>query len=165
MGRLSHAALIRGYRPQDEDRVVELSLQAWAPVFASLEQRLGRDIFGRLHRDWRQDQAAAVRSTLADGAMRVWLAEADRRVVAFVAATLHRETGIGEICMLAVAPEDQNDGLGTALTHHATDWLLAEGMRVAMVETGGDPGHAPARSVYERAGYTLLPVARYFKAI
>jgi hypothetical protein len=38
-------------------------------------------------------------------------------------------------------------------------------MTVAMVETGGDSGHAPARRDYEKAGYTLLPVARYFKAL
>jgi RimJ/RimL family protein N-acetyltransferase len=38
-------------------------------------------------------------------------------------------------------------------------------MRVAMVETGLDPGHAPARRVYQKAGYTLLPVARYFKPL
>jgi hypothetical protein len=37
-------------------------------------------------------------------------------------------------------------------------------MRVAMVETGGDHGHAPARRhVYKQAGYQLLPVARYFR--
>jgi hypothetical protein len=34
-----------------------------------------------------------------------------------------------------------------------------------MVETGGDPGHAPARHVYEKTGFTLLPIARYFKAL
>jgi hypothetical protein len=38
-------------------------------------------------------------------------------------------------------------------------------MRVAMIETGGDPGHAPARRVYEKADYTLIPNARYFKAL
>jgi len=37
-------------------------------------------------------------------------------------------------------------------------------MRVAMIETGGDPGHAPARRVYERAGYTALPAVRFFTA-
>jgi len=36
-------------------------------------------------------------------------------------------------------------------------------MRVAMVETGGDPGHAAARRTYEKAGFTLVPIARYFK--
>jgi GNAT superfamily N-acetyltransferase len=67
--------------------------------------------------------------------------------------------------MLAVDPDDQDQGLGTVLTEFATTWLRDAGMRVAMVETGGDPGHAPARRVYEKAGYTLLPVARYFLAL
>jgi RimJ/RimL family protein N-acetyltransferase len=47
----------------------------------------------------------------------------------------------------------------------ATDWLHRSGMRIAMVETGGDAGHAAARRVYARAGYTPLPVVRYFKAL
>jgi hypothetical protein len=38
-------------------------------------------------------------------------------------------------------------------------------MRVAMVSTGGDPGHAPARRVYEKAAFTLQPSAQYFKAL
>lgn len=32
-------------------------------------------------------------------------------------------------------------------------------------ETGDDPGHAPARTTYAQAGFRLLPVARYFKAL
>ncbi|MGZ4435804.1 MAG: hypothetical protein ACXVW7_19605 [Trebonia sp.] len=31
--------------------------------------------------------------------------------------------------------------------------------------TGGDPGHAPARRLYERAGFTPVPLVRYFKAL
>src|SRR5207244_4454374 len=93
--------------------------------------------------------------------MRVWVAEADRRVVAFVAATLHRERLLGEIWMLAVDPDHQERGAGTALTEFATDWLRDSGMRVAMVETGGDSGHAPARRVYEKADYTPSPAVRY----
>jgi hypothetical protein len=36
---------------------------------------------------------------------------------------------------------------------------------VAMIGTGGDRGHAPARRVYEKADYRLIPLARYFKAL
>ena len=37
-------------------------------------------------------------------------------------------------------------------------------MKVAMVEKKGEePGHAAARRTYEKAGYVLLPIARYFK--
>jgi hypothetical protein len=35
-------------------------------------------------------------------------------------------------------------------------------MDIAVVETGGDPGHAPARAMYGETGFTLLPIARYF---
>lgn len=67
--------------------------------------------------------------------------------------------------MLAVDPAAQGRGTGSALTAFATDWLRSAGMRVAMAETGGDPGHAPARQVYQQAGYAPLPVARYFRAL
>jgi GNAT superfamily N-acetyltransferase len=156
---------IRDYGPLDEQPVVELALWAWAPVFSSLEHALGREIFVRLHGEWRQYQDKAVRDTLADDTTRVWVAEAARGVVAFVAAKLHPERRIGEIWMLAVDSEEQGRGIGTALTEVATGWLREAGMTVAMVETGGDPAHAPARRVYEKANYTVLPVARYFKAL
>jgi GNAT superfamily N-acetyltransferase len=72
---------------------------------------------------------------------------------------------VGEIVMLPVRPDEQKRGIGIALNEFATDWLRDAGMRVAMVETGGDEGHAPARRCYGRADYQLLPVARYFKSL
>ena len=39
------------------------------------------------------------------------------------------------------------------------------GMAIAMVETGGDRGHAPARQTYEKVGFEVWPVARYFKPL
>jgi len=41
--------------------------------------------------------------------------------------------------------------------------MKAAGMKMAVAETGGDAGHAPARQAYEKAGYTGLPLVRYFK--
>jgi GNAT superfamily N-acetyltransferase len=162
---LADEARIRRYGPLDEEPVVALSLRAWAPVFSSMEQVLGREIFARLYGDWRRYQEKDVRDTLADGAAQVWVAEAERGVVGFVAARLDPERQMGEVWMLAVDPDAQGRGIGTALTEVATGWLRDAGMTVAMVGTGGDPGHAPARRVYEKAGYTVFPLARYFKAL
>lgn len=47
---------IRRFDDRDAEAVVDLSLRAWAPVFASLEQTLGSEIFERLYPDWREDQ-------------------------------------------------------------------------------------------------------------
>jgi hypothetical protein len=35
----------------------------------------------------------------------------------------------------------------------------------AAVGTGGDPGHAPARHLYERAGYRPFPIVHYYRAL
>src|SRR3712207_8355575 len=95
---------IRPFDDRDAEAVVELSLRAWAPVFASLEQVLGSDIFERLHPDWQEDQRRAVEDVLAAKEGRVWVAEIDTStVVGFVAVGLFdAERSMGEISMLAV---------------------------------------------------------------
>jgi len=159
------AALIRPFDGDDASAVVQLSLRAWEPVFESLEAVLAETIFGRLHPDWRADQRRAVNEVLASETNHVWVAQVATRVAGFVAVELDRGRRIGEVSMLAVDPDLQNGGLGTELTAFALDWISEAGMTVALVETGGDAGHAPARRTYEKAGFTLLPVARYFKAL
>ncbi len=158
---------IRPLDDRDADAVVELSLRAWAPAFASLEQVLGSEIFRRQHPDWREDQRRAVEDVLATKKRRVKVADevgTGAAVVGFVAIELHHpEREMGEISILGVDPDYQGSGIGTALTEFALERLEEAGMTVAMVETGGDRGHAAARRTYEKAGFTLLPIARYFK--
>lgn len=156
---------IRQFEDRDLKAVIELSLRAWEPVFESLERELGADIFEILHPDWREDQRRVVQAALSDEETRVWVAELDESVSGFVATVLHPEGRYGEIHMLAVDPDRRNEGLGTSLTEFALDRIKEAGMPVAMVETGGDPGHAAARKTYEKAGHVLLPIARYFKKL
>jgi ribosomal protein S18 acetylase RimI-like enzyme len=159
------AVQIRSYGGSDLDAVVRLSLLAWEPVFESIENVLGSTIFRRLHPDWRSDQRRAVEGVLGTEGTKVWVAEVGDHVAGFIAVDANQQRQLGEVVMIAVDPACQNDGIGARLTSFALEWLSKAGMTVAMVETGGDPGHAPARRLYEKAGFTLLPIARYFKAI
>lgn len=156
---------IRILEPRDVQAVVALSLRAWAPVFDSLRATLGGRVFERLYPDWRQAQEAAVRKVCTSGGMTVWVGvNPDDEPLGFVAAA-QQEGAVAVIEMLAVDPAAQRAGLGAALTTHAVDWMRARGVTLAIVETGGDPGHAPARRTYELAGFTQLPVARYFMVL
>jgi ribosomal protein S18 acetylase RimI-like enzyme len=158
--------LIRSYRDSDAPDVVELSLRAWAPVFDSERAALGDVIFERLNgQDWRGRQRKEVEDALGDESMEVWVAEVGERAVGFVAVRLDVDDGLGEIYMLAVDPDHQRRGLGSALTGAATDWIRAAGLPIAVIDTGGDVGHAPARRTYENAGYRPMPIVRYFKAL
>jgi GNAT superfamily N-acetyltransferase len=94
------------------------------------------------------------------------VAAAGGRPVGFVAIALnafHERMGVIEI--IGVDPDYQRRGISSRLTEFATEHMRSQGMDIVVVETGGDPGHAPARTAYETAGFTLLPIARYFRLL
>jgi ribosomal protein S18 acetylase RimI-like enzyme len=157
---------IREFREHDLEAIVEFSLRAWQPIFASAREVLGDDIFLRLHPDWKANQADAVRSTCTNDARDVFVAVANERPVGFVAVALNAfNERMGVIDIIGVDPDYQRRGIGLRLTEVATEHMRSRGMDIAVVETGGDPGHAPARAAYETAGFTLLPIARYFRLL
>ena len=157
---------IREFREADLDVVIAFSLRAWAPIFDSIRDVLGDEIFLRLHPDWRADQAEAVRSSCLSAEHDVFVAVADERPVAFAAVALNAfHERMGVIDIIGVDPDYQRRGIGSRLTEHAAEHMKRRGMDIAVVETGGDRGHAPARAAYEAAGFTLLPIARYFRIL
>jgi GNAT superfamily N-acetyltransferase len=164
---LTPAAEIRPFRESDLDAIVELSLRAWEPVFESLRQVLGDPIFARLHQpDWRAVQADAVRSSCTSEERDVFVAAVDELPVGFAAVALdafHERMGVVDI--IAVDPAYQRRGIATQLMNRAAEHMRERGMDIAAVGTGGDPGHAPARALYEELGYTPLPVVRYLKLL
>ena len=153
---------IRPLGAADIAAVVEFSLRAWAPVFESFRTVLGEPVYQALHPDWATTQARAVEAVCQDEGADVWVAERDGRPVGYVAVRIHPDDRTGEIEMLAVDPLVQRQGIGTALTRFAVQQLRDAGVRLAVVGTGGDPGHAPARRVYEKAGFIGLPLVRYY---
>jgi GNAT superfamily N-acetyltransferase len=161
------APVIRPLEDRDHEAVIALSLCAWAPVFASLERVLGPSgVYSRLHpAGWRTAQREAVGAVLTSSAMHVRVAELEGTVVGFVASALHDDGITGEIHMIAVDPAHQRRGVATALIAVATAWMQEQGRSVALISTGGDPGHAPARYAYERAGFTGLPIVNYFRTL
>jgi ribosomal protein S18 acetylase RimI-like enzyme len=72
---------------------------------------------------------------------------------------------MGVIDIIGVDPAYQRRGIGVQLTEFAVDYMKEKGMDIAVVETGGDAGHARARALYGEAGFTLLPIARYFRLL
>jgi ribosomal protein S18 acetylase RimI-like enzyme len=154
---------IREFQEHDLAAVVEFSLRAWAPIFASVREVLGDEVFLRLHPDWRADQADAVRSSCTSAKRDVFVAVKEERPVGFVTIALNAfHDKMGVIEMIGVDPEYQRRGVASRLTTFALNHMRRAGMDIVVVETGGDDGHAPARAAYEALGFTVLPIARYF---
>lgn len=153
---------IRRFDERDLEGIVRLSLRAWDPVFVSIEESMEPEVYTHFFPDWRSEQQSSVATVCADKEAKVWVYDEEGTIVGFV-AVYPRTPTYGEIYMIAVDPDVQKQGIGVALSEHALTWMRENGMVVAMVETGADPGHAPARRLYEKSGFRLWPVARYFK--
>lgn len=157
---------IRPASDNDTEALVRLSLLAWTPVFASFRQILGSAIYTLIYPDWQKQQREVVEEVCADGEKtNVWVAEVNGIVVGFIAYRLNIGDKTGEVWLLAVHPAYQNRGIGTDLNIFALEKMKERGMKLAVVGTGGDDGHAPARRSYEKAGYTALPLVRYYQEI
>ena len=159
---------IRPLAAPDIAAVVDLSLRAWEPVFDSFRQVLGEEIFLHFYPEWSAMQAAAVERVCRDEAMPTWVADHDGRAVGFVAIVHDRqedEPRSSEIEMIAVDPEHHRRGIAADLIAYAAERMREHGSELAVIGTGGDPWHAPARAAYEQAGFTPLPLVRYYKLL
>ena len=151
-------ATIREFHEDDLPEILRFGLEAFRPVFASFEEGYGSDLFHRLRPDWETAQTEEIRSSCTAEHADTWVAEIDGAAVGFVVLHKDEDTGMGQIYLLAVDPEAQNRGVGTQLNEFGVEHLRAAGMAWVIVGTGDDPGHAPARRSYEKAGFTPIGI-------
>ena len=150
---------IRPFVTPDTDSVVELSLRAWEPVFASFAEVWGRALFERHYPDWRSMQADAVREALNKND--TWVSTSDATVTGFVNVAFNDDEASADVYMIAVDPEHQEQGTASALMDLALSEMKRRGVTLATVGTGGDAGHAAARATYEKLGFTPFPQVYY----
>ncbi|CAM2903982.1 GNAT family N-acetyltransferase [Actinomyces slackii] len=144
--------------------LLELSLRAWEPVFPQTEAAVPTFVFRSFYPEgWRARQRADLSAVLDQESQGVDVAVLDGRPVGWVCTRLHPEDRMAEVYVVVVDPAFQGQGIGRALMERSMERARSAGMSMVMVETGGDPGHAPARASYEALGFQRWPVARYFK--
>jgi ribosomal protein S18 acetylase RimI-like enzyme len=161
---LDVVSLIRPYSSVDREAVLDLAIRAWAPVFPLTEAAVPAFVYASFYpHGWerrQRDDLAAVVDGEPEG---VDVAMSGDQIVGWVCTRLHPDDSMGEVYVLAVDPASQRRGVGAELLASAFERIRAAGLRMVMVETGDDPGHAPARAAYEAMGFERWPVARYFK--
>lgn len=157
---------IRRYQADQEDAVIALSMRAWGPVFPKMRAAVPAYVYDAFYPEgWEARQTDDVANLLKDENVSTWVAVEGAAVIGFVGVRIHPEDSMGEIYIVAVDPDHQRRGIGRALMDAGFDFMREQGMAMAMVETGGDPGHAPSRASYEAVGFERWPVARYFRKL
>lgn len=169
MSKTQHtgAPTIRPLESGDLGAVLDLSIAAWQPVFDSFAAILGSPLFDYLHPpDWRTYQRASVRRTCEDDEIDAFVVVAeDGAVAGYVALAYDLELRMGVVEQIAVHPDHQRHGYARVMMEFATEQFCDKQLVFASVGTGGDPGHTPARALYEATGFTPLPLVAYYKTL
>lgn len=164
-----HQPQVQSIVPYDaahRDVALEVALRSWEPVFERMREFVPAFVYENFYPNgWRERQRDDLARVLDEESDRVLVALVGDEVAGWVAWRIHSEDSMGEVYVVTVAPEFQRRGLGRSLVECVHERVAAAGMSMVMVETGGDPGHAPARAAYEAAGYERWPVSRYFKRL
>ena len=152
------------YDESMRQNALDIAMRAWEPVFPQMKKAVPGFVYDAFYPDgWQARQLSDLGQVLDDEPETVDVALVNGVMAGWVCTRIHPEDSMGEVYVIAVAPDFQRQGIGRALMEHSQNRAMDAGMTMMMVETGDDPGHAPARMAYEAGGYQRWPVARYFK--
>ncbi len=158
------ALTVRQMQPEDVERLVEIAIAAWEPIFLGFREQMGDELFLGMHLDWRADKECQIRGACTDPE-HVLVADLEGAVAGFVTFDCVNPP-TGALSNNAVHPDYQGRGIAGRLYGAAFECMRQAGIRYVRVNTGADPAHAPARRAYEKAGFTIaVPTVTYYRKL
>jgi len=142
-------------RPDEMDTICSIAQVAWEPIHEAIIDDVGEALHDVLSGDWKERKAAQIRRQYGNNPEWVLAIRESEQVVGFVTFAIDQALSIGTIHNNAVRPASQSKGIASAMYAHVLELFRREGLKYARVGTGLDPGHAPARRAYEKAGFNL----------
>ncbi len=154
---------IRSYQPADLGSILDIAVAAWQPIFASSKEIVGEELFEIISPDPDASKRESVTGACHDDDPRqVWVTEIDSEIVGFVTVHMYHDRKVAEIGNNAVSTAHHHNGVGTKMYEFVLEQMKQAGMEAAIVTTGGDEAHAPARRAYEKVGFSgAVPSVEY----
>jgi RimJ/RimL family protein N-acetyltransferase len=147
--------MIRAYRPDDLETIIDIGNRAWREIYAMFRACYGDELFELLVPDERTVKGNQVKAHCERHPEWVFVCEEEGRVVGFVTFHLREDARIGVIGNNAVDPDCGLKGIGQQMYRAVFAYFRAHNMAYAKVQTGLDDAHARARRAYERAGFDI----------
>jgi ribosomal protein S18 acetylase RimI-like enzyme len=147
--------IVRAATPEDAVVCGQIAVEAWTPVRKSMCGCIGEDIY-HLFGDQKEQKRLEVIRAFNDNRIQVLVTEIDGHVVGFITCiVLKNNNGVrfGEIGNNAVDPLFGGKGIGTFQCQEMISRMKEQGVAYIQVDTGLDESHAPARRMYEKAGF------------
>jgi len=142
------AGTVRPVQAGDVERVHEIAVAAWTPIFERYRMIVGETMWNDVFAGWDADWFSRSPEQWAGEGI---VTELDGEVAGFASWSLG-EGRVAEVGGNAVDPAMQGRGIGAAQIKWVINMFRERGFGVGKVYTGMDPAHGPARSEYRKAG-------------
>ncbi len=159
---------IRFAQPEDAPRCADIAAAAWERVWTAQREMLGEELYQLHNPDPEGNKRQQVQSFVTEYSKwtlvtEITPASGSPVIAGFITFVPHPDRGIAEIGNNGVDPAFQGRGIGIAQCREALRVLREMGILSVSVYTGLDEGHAPARAMYEKAGFDRsTPHVRYY---
>lgn len=140
---------IRKMKPEDIDRIREITKVAWGEVtmYKLVEDRHG--VIG--NKRWYERKIEDVENGCKNHPSNVIVTIENNKVVGYATFSIDYNDKVGTVGNNAVDPDYQGRGIGTAMNRWIVDFFRKEGMRIARVSTLLND--KAAQRVYEKQGF------------
>ncbi|QCR30944.1 GNAT family N-acetyltransferase [Lysinibacillus sp. SGAir0095] len=141
--------------PEEMDSLESIHIR---PYLEATDQEALIEIFGNAFGDLREESIELIHyNTMSEGRV-LWVAEMDGEIVGTV--TSSKEGNAQSISALAVHPDKQGLGVGTALLNWVKDFAMRNGDSIVMLDV--ELENERALAVYEKAGFIKSMQVDYF---
>ena len=129
---------------------------------ADVRELLGEHMRDMLDTSPPESVHALTVTELAGDDVSFWTVRAPNGSLLGCGALKHHAPDMGELKSMRTVRSARGLGVGSALLAHLIEQARGRGYRFLQLETGSEPYFAPARRLYERAGFTeTTPFADY----
>lgn len=158
--------MIREFRKEDLEVIVDIGNRAWQRIYDMFYECYGEELFKIIVPDRMTEKGRQVRNHCVSHPDRVYVYEENGKIAGFVTFSFDFEKKIGEIGNNAVDPDCGLKGVGQMMYSACFERFKKEGMIYAKVGTGMDDAHMRARRAYERAGFNISHQdVKYYKKL
>ena len=149
--------ILRQAQETDFPQIDEITIICYSAIYESFKKMVGEEIFRGIYYNsdlpWPESKTIQNHKLYASHPNWIWVLENQEQIFGYVSFKLRPEKNSGIIDNNGVLPEYAGKGWGKYMYRHVLEFFRSSGLRFALVETGLDDAHIPARRAYEGVGF------------
>lgn len=140
--------VIRPYEANDLARILELTKEGFQGVSIDYQMEVQ---LGYVAPGWEERKCGDIRRLVQAEPQGVFVAEVDSRVVGYIIVSSSAEKSLGRITDIVVDAQMRSRGIGRMLITRALDYIKAQGLAFAKIETLEN--NAVGQALYPQFGF------------